>query len=248
MALCPKCDEDYASLPEHTPLCDGTPRKAARSALSRGQSAATAPASSWRAQNPPPAPLPESVRNEMSPTHNVTHAWYFFPPVVDITGLSTTGLPQDVFHTSSSWQPHQRQMQEEQGSILVMPIERYGGTVGGSPYVHLLPVVDETWTHIVDLWRDAIPQELAVEHDLLEQAEHDLDRLSNDRGDRLVVRNRIRVLSTRIQQLEALDFDAVRGFFDQESRYSRLAARSSGQQQRDMIGDLITEEFERRVG
>ena len=261
MALCPKCEEDYQALHAHEPFCDGTKKKAARggaeptaseieaperSVLARGQKAAAAP--SWRAVRVGPAPMPESVRDEASKAYNVTHAWYFAVPVVQIDGLGCPGLPLDVFHSSSSWQPHQRQRQEDQGSVLVMPIQRYGGTIAQSPYVHLMPVRDETWERIVEQWTAIIPQEIAVEQDLLEQAEADLERSQVDRGERLVVRNRIRVMSTRIKQLETLDFDRVRKFFDQEHTFSRLYSRSSAQMTRDMVGDLVTEEFERRAG
>ena len=111
-----------------------------------------------------------------------------------------------------------------------------------------MPVRDETWERIVEQWTAIIPQEIAVEQDLLEQAEADLERSQVDRGERLVVRNRIRVMSTRIKQLETLDFDRVRKFFDQEHTFSRLYSRSSAQMTRDMVGDLVTEEFERRAG
>ena len=256
MALCPKCEEDYEALHAHEPFCDGTPKKALRAAavesdrapMTRGQRAAAAPASSWRATRVGPAEMPASVRDEGSRVFNSTHAWYFYPPRVDITGISTTGLPIDVFHSAPTWQPHQRQGQEDQGSILVTPIDMYGGTISGSPYVHVLPPRDETWERIVALWSEIIPQEIAIEQDLLEQAEADLERAQIDRSERLVVRNRIRVLSMRVEQLKTLDYDRVRKFFDQESAFSRLNSRSSAQQQRDLIGDLVTEEFERRAG
>ena len=255
MAECPECGQDFQRLDVHMRAHEGAVAVAERpeeeperSPLARGQRAASAPATSWRVTRVGHATLPSSVRDPQSPTFNVTHAWYFYPPVVDVEGICTTGLPMDVFHSSSSWQPHQRQMQEDQDSLLVMPIERYGGTVSGSPYVHLLPPSDETWERIVDLWRGIIPQEIAVEQDLLEQAEADLERMQSDRGERLMVRNRVQVLSRRVKQLETLDFDRVRKFFEQEHVYSRSTARNSADQQRDLINDLITEEFERRAG
>lgn len=255
MAECPDCGQDFQRLDVHmrshtgaVAVAEREESEEERTPLTRGRKADEASATSWRVTRVGPATLPSSVRDPQSPTFNVTHAWYFYPPTADVEGICTTGLPMDVFHSSSTWQPHQRQMQEDQDSLLVMPIERYGGTVAGSPYVHLLPPTDETWERIVDLWRQVIPQEIAIEQDLLEQAEADLERMQSDRGERLMVRNRVQVLSRRVKQLETLDFDRVRRFFEQEHVYSRTTGRTSAQQQQDLIGDLITEEFERRAG
>jgi hypothetical protein len=202
----------------------------------------TAPAISFRVTNPPPPALPESVRDPQSPTFNVTHAWYAYVPEVDVTGISCTGLPDEILHTSSSWQTHQVQTQIEQGKTLLTPIERYGMKVRSSPYVHVMPPSRDVWDMIAAQWADIIPQEIAIEEDLLEQAELDLGRAIT-REDRALARSRIRIFSTRVHQLARLNFEAVWEFLLREHEVSRAYARSDAQILNEQIDDRIAEKM-----
>ncbi len=194
---------------------------------------------SFRVEHPDPAPLPISIRDPASAAFNHTHAWYFWvPEEVDITGLSTTGMPNDVFHSTSSWKQHQVQERKDAEFLLVCPVERHGLKVAGSPYVHLLPPDVEVWGEIVARWRRIIPYELEIEKDLLEQAEIDLGR-AQDRDDRADSRARIRLFSTRVQQMATMDFDRLFDFFRQEHTYSRLTARSSAQTTIDLVNETV---------
>ena len=191
---------------------------------------------------PGPAELPDSIRNPDSRAYNVTHAWYYSPAVVDVTGISTCGTPRDMLISSPSWQQHQKQEHIDFGRILVQQIERHGLKVGGSPYIHLLPPNRDTWREIVADWRRILPAEIEIEKDMLSQAELDLARaLTPD--DRFTARGRIRVLSTRVAQLRDLDFDRLFDFFVTESNYSRLTARSSAQTTIDLVNETVDKRF-----
>lgn len=219
------------------------PTKVDAAALALPAQPASDLAINFRVTDPGPALLPESIRSPESRTYNVTHAWYFTPGVVDVTGISTTGMPRDMLLSSPSWQQHQKQEHIDAGRIPVQRIERHGLKVGGSPYVHLLPPDKNTWAQIVRDWKSIIPSELAIEQDMLEQAEMDLVRaLTPD--DRFTARGRIRVLSTRVAQMRDLDFDRIFQFFVDESNYSRLTARSSAQ----TTIDLVNETVDQRIG
>ena len=198
---------------------------------------------SFRVENPPPALLPPSARNPDSAAFNNTHAWFFSVPAeVAINGLSTTGLPDDVFHAAPAWSAPSKQDFLDDGFLLVCPVERHDLKVAGSPYVHLLPPDPEAWREIVAQWSRIIPYELEIERDLLEQAEIDLGR-AQDRDDRATSRARIRLFSTRVQQLATMDFDRIRDFFQQEHIYSRLSARTSAQSMVDLVGETVDKKF-----
>ncbi|MDP6076942.1 MAG: hypothetical protein QF638_02030 [Acidimicrobiales bacterium] len=191
-------------------------------------SAIPSEASRWYAQNVQPAPWPQSVRDPDSRTHNNTKTWYFSPPTVDIDGIATTGLPVDVFHTAPCWQAHQRASQENQGKIQVLQVDRYGQLLRGSPYVALLSVDSEVWDRILAAWEPVIELEIEIEKTRLEQAELDLDR-AREAYERNNARRSIRVLSERIAQLEMLDCNSYRKFFDRESEISITVGRSPQQ-------------------
>ena len=199
-------------------------------------------AMSFRVTDPGPAALPDSIRNPDSRSYNVTHAWYYSPATVDVTGIATCGMPRDMLISSPSWQQHQKQEHVDFGRILVQQIERHGLKVGGSPYIHLLPPNREVWREIVADWRRILPAEIEIEKDMLSQAELDLARaLTPD--DRFTARGRIRVLSTRVAQLRDLDFDRLFDFFVTESNYSRLTARSSAQTTIDLVNETVDKRF-----
>jgi len=152
--------------------------------------------------------------------------------------VSTTGMPDDVFISSPSWQAHQRQAHIDAGHMIVTPVEQVGMKLNGTPYVHIKPPESEAWAEIVDLWRAAIPQELQVEQEMLEQAEADLERAA-DAGERGRARTTVRVLSRRILQLQDLDFDAAHKFFMREYQFSRAAGRTDVQIMDDQIDSRI---------
>ncbi len=202
---------------------------------------------SWRATDVPHAALPTSVRDPDSRIVNHTHAWYFAPPVPSIEGMSTTCLPSDVFLSSPSWQPHQVTMQTDYGHVLVTPVELHGAKLRGSPYVHVLPPEELVWNEIVELWSAALPMEIAIEQDLLDQSETDLLRATDSR-ERADARQTIRVLSTRVLQLQSLNFRAIRQFFVREHELSRMAARNDNQRTEDIVDSRIDAYFEDHSG
>jgi hypothetical protein len=199
----------------------------------------------FRVTNPPPPPLPESVRDTNSPVFNVTHTWYGYVPEVDVTGISTTGLPDEILHTASSWQTHQVQRQLEQGKHLLMPVEKYGMKLRSSPYVHVKPPERDTFNQLVSEWSALLPLEIAVETDLLEQAEMDLERAIT-REDRALARQRIRIFSTRTHQLAALDFEAIYRFLVREHELSRAFARSDQQILDERIDERIEAQMDKQ--
>lgn len=203
------------------------------------QPAAVLGKTSWRVESAPPAAMPESVRDPENRISNVTHAWYFAPPTVDMDELvSTTGLPDDVFISSPSWQSHQMQAHLDVGHILVTPVDAHGMKKRGTPYVHILPPEPDVWAEIVELWREAIPQEIQVESELLDQAEADLDRAA-DAGERSRARTTVRVLSKRILQLQSLDFEAAHRFFLRECQFSAAMGRTDVQLMDDQMDERI---------
>ena len=204
------------------------------------QPAAVLGKASWRVESAPPAEMPASVRDpDGNRIFNVTHAWYFAPPVVDMDALvSTTGLPDDVFLSSPSWMSHQKQAHIDAGHMLVTPIDAYGMKKRGTPYVHILPPSREDWDEIVELWRGVIPEEIRVESEMLDQAEADLERAA-DAGERSRSRTTVRVLSRRVLQLESLDFDAAHRFFLRECQFSTAIGRTDVQMMDDQMDDRI---------
>lgn len=212
------------------------------------QPAAVLAGASWRVEEAPPIAMPQSVRDSNSPNANVTHAWYFAPPSVDVVEmLRTTGLPDDVFHSAPSWQSHQVQSQRDQGHILVTPIDAFGMKKRGSPYVHILPPEPDVWADIVKTWAAVVEQEIEIEQELLEQAELDLTR-AIDTGERRNARATIRVFSTRILQLQTLDFAEALRFFQREHRFSRSTGRTDSQMLDDQIDERIEQAFSEHTG
>ena len=202
----------------------------------------TPPEPSYRVQSPPAARLPESVRDPAG-RPNYTHAWYgFVPSEADISGISTTGLPDDILHSAPSWQPHEVQSQIAQGHVLLTPVERYGGIVRGSPFVHVQPPVRTTWDAFAERWRALLPQEIDIERDLLEQAEMDLNRATT-RDERALARQRIRIFSTRVYQLEHLAFESIWRFLVREHEFSLAVGRSSTRVLEDQIDARIDEKL-----
>ncbi len=213
---------------------------------------AEAPAPSYRIISPSPAAMPESVRDPQSRIANNTHTWYGFVPEVDITGISTTGLPDDILHSAPAWQPHEVASQIDQGHILLTAVERYGGIVRGTPYVHIQPPSRATLDPFIEQWRAMLPYELDIERDLLEQAETDLARAMT-RDDRALARQRVRIFSTRVQQMEQFDFDRIYQFLLREHEFSRAVGRSNTQIAEETIDarieeKLIEREMEAHVG
>ena len=95
----------------------------------------------------------------------------------------------------------------------------------------------------MEQWQAAIPQEIQVETEMLEQAEADLDRAA-DASERGRARTTVRVLSRRILQLESLDFETARKFFFRESQYSAAMGRTDGQLMDDQMDDRIAKALE----
>ncbi len=171
--------------------------------------------------------FPESVRNQSVKTYNPTKAWFFYPFVPDIHGLTAVGLPRDMFHAASCWQPHQVEQRTRQDNILITPIDAHGMKIRGSPYVHIKPPTDAIWDRILGLWTPILAQEYEIELDMLEQAERDIERTLT-REDRASMRNQIRVMSKRVKQLKrGVDFDKVRRFFNEEAEWSSAVARQA---------------------
>lgn len=182
--------------------------------------------SRWYAKDPGPAPMPISIRNPESRLHNNTRAWFFHPPKADmLDALATTGLPEDVFISCPCWQPHQVRAKEDMGEICVTPIHAHGEKVRGSPYVALMPPKADVWEQIVTLWSAVMDDEVAVEETMLEQAGLDLQR-ATEGWERQNARRTIRVLSTRIHQLQTMDYSRALAFFQEESRISLAVAKS----------------------
>ncbi len=217
------------------------------------------PVVSWRVKNPGPATLPQSARDpegsSRDPANRVyspTHAWYgYVPDEVDIEGLSVTGLPVDILGSVGAWQTHQVQSQIEQGKIILTPVERYGMRLRGSPYVHIRRPDPDVWAEFVSRWEAILPQEIEIESGLLEDAEHDLERAVT-REERAMARRSIQVFSTRVPQLQTLDFKRIFGFLVKEHEFSLHVGRSDTQIMREEVGDVVDERmeamFEEHVG
>ena len=209
------------------------------------------PAVSWRVRNPGPAAMPQSARDpEGSPrdpgnrVYSPTHAWYgFVPKQVDILGNSTTGLPVDVLGSVGSWQTHQVQTQIEQDKVILTPVERYGKTLRGSPYVHIKRPDRDVWDEFVSRWEAILPQEIEIESGLLEDAEHDLERAVTA-SERATARRSIQVYSTRVPQMQTLDFNRVFAFLVKEHEFSLHVGRSDTQIMREEVGDVVDERME----
>ncbi len=197
----------------------------------------------WHARDVGRALNPESVRDPESKTYNPTKVWYFYPPSPDIDGLATHCLPVDVFITASCWQAHQLAAKQALGFIQVCEVDKFGQTLRGSPYVAMLPVKDQTWNRIVTVWQASIAEEIEIAKTRLEQAELDLGRAA-EAWERTNARKGIRVTSERIQQLQTLNCNSYRAFFESESMISITNARSPGQVQRAEMSAEVSKQLE----
>ncbi len=221
-------------------------------------------------QSPPRRQMrPFSVTEELAPqrqealderrrkTDRPTSVWYWRPPVVRGSSLTTTGLFQDCFYSKDGWRERMVIREREKFGVdlsgeevyneLVLPVEAHGLTVGGTPVVVMRHLgwdggrmsSSETWAHIREVMERNRPLELEREQDMLEGVEHDLPS-SASQSERTGLRERVRIFQRRVATLEAgYDWDGLEAFWVSEIERRVYRYRSALQRREDEIQGIV---------
>lgn len=185
-----------------------------------------------------------------------THAWYFRPPVPRPGGMTTTGLPIDVFYHADAYTADlvnnqtQKAVVYDDGNVeevrIVTPIDRYGMRSKGVPVAVMRspmrnPEAEQNWQRIVEVMEWARPTELEYEREALASLEEDLRAPGSlTPPQRVAYRERARVLEARIAHLEAgYDWPGILAFFENEAALSEGLVRTPEARMQELIEEGV---------